>query len=189
MNNSKLVLFAALILLLTRTAIGYGQMDCTVLWSQHSLDWSHFQPADSTTGNQKAFSSIGITYTAEIKNDHPSVQFAPYFISEESWVLDGEGSSNLLAHEQRMFDLAEVYARKMRETIALYMAANGLTHNMSDILVHVRNTYKDMTNELLEKIRLYNCETNYGKNVKMQQKWNKTIDADLKRLAVFASEN
>ncbi|MCC6601238.1 MAG: hypothetical protein IT223_11280 [Crocinitomicaceae bacterium] len=185
--STLLISMAAMAGILNATP-AFSQQKVPLSWSENSLNWKDFRHTGNTAGYQKAFSSVSISYSAEMKNDRADVQFSPHFIQEDSWVLAEDTSSLLLIHEQRLFDLVELYARKMRERVDQYFHENNGKASITETMEEVRATYREMTNEMLTRIQLYNSETNYGKNLAMQWKWNRKIDLELAQLSSFTAE-
>ena len=88
----------------------------------------------------------------------------------------------VLEHEQIHFDIAEVYARKMREKFQAIHAANytlgDIYHQVDDLLKAV-DDYQDQ----------YDQETFYGRSSRIQERWRNQIDDELKQLEEFSFEN
>jgi|GEM_PF-1457665 len=154
-------------------------------WAPKALLWNLYTPQAEGTGSQSAFSYVGVEYRIIDIEGRPAATYFALFKPGESWYKTGSDNAALLNHEQRLFDLTEVYARKMRRDISFFIRDNPDLYSVSALLPQVRTIYKERMNELLLKIQSYNVETMNGKNAKAQQKWNTYIDAELKKLSMF----
>jgi len=157
----------------------------TMTWSGAALNWNFYELRDEGSGNQVAFSYIGIEYYVLEVNGRPGASFVAIFRPGDSWVKQGAATGSLLVHEQRTFDLAELSARKMRRDIALHIRDQTEDLTVSMLLPEMRRIYKVRLNEMLLKIQQYNVQTFNGTNSKAQQKWNALIDTELAKLNMF----
>jgi hypothetical protein len=95
-------------------------------WSSKKLEWSDFQEDNSTVryGNTLARTywkiNVGeIDTTAHALKGGMTVNVVAYFIPSRSYVRrDIKGSKSVLAHEQLHFDIAEVFARRLRKELS-----------------------------------------------------------------------
>jgi hypothetical protein len=92
--------------------------------------------------------------------------------------LNGD-SARALRHEQTHFDLSEVHARRLRRHYAELMAPCKMT---SDDLSAAANR---MEREEKAAQLLYDSETDNGRNVTQQARWDKEVDTQLVVLARF----
>lgn len=166
--------------------LGEAQSTALIHGSQ-TLNWNHFSTRKSGSGNQKAFSYAGISYSVKEANGKYLVFVQAYFDASQSWVVSSEASPALLHHEQKLFDLTELYARKMRADIAKFMRDQSGDYKFEALLEKVRLIYMKWNNELFKAQQRYNVETNNGKNKEAQELWAKQIDAELEELADFAA--
>lgn len=154
-------------------------------WSREALSWSCFQERDTGSGNQIAFSYIGIEYDVSEIQGTLYASFIAVFNPNESWVISNAATSELLLHEQRAFDITELYARKMRKDMASYLSTLEDKPESNAFLVKTRKVYQARMNEMLHKIRQYNAETINGRDPKAQKRWNAWIDLELSKLDKF----
>ncbi|WP_177204896.1 hypothetical protein [Hymenobacter arizonensis] len=121
---------AALLWLLMSHA-GYAQLRRTspanpavICWQEGlKLRWSDFQAPQNLLPDAGVGAHTGTSIDVRGEVDalgRPAYVVACYFSKKESWVRDSsaEGNHILLAHEQVHFDLAELFARKIRQRIA-----------------------------------------------------------------------
>lgn len=156
----------------------------TVYWDSHRrLTWSDFKCKPSGNdltayGFQATAGSLVFVDTARIPNESGGVVSYSCFIKSKSWTKDTT-SSDLLAHEQLHFDIAELYARKIRKEIWLLRQQNVDT-----------DLHKQKIGELLDEFYLtsneYDRETANGVILFKQQEWNKKIEKGLSDMESYA---
>jgi len=89
-------------------------------WSAtRPLRWSDFQGAPRRGGDEAARTAYGIYYAWKCRGRAFEFRAVAAFHTQESWVQpavagDIAEGPRTLAHEQTHFDIAEVYARRMR---------------------------------------------------------------------------
>ncbi len=87
----------------------------------------------------------------------------------------------ILNHEQRHFDISEIYARKFkRKAIELCKK----TTNIDSLLPQLFDHYHKKLRETQYK---YDFETEHGMNKEMQKVWNGAIDEEIKLTIEFES--
>jgi hypothetical protein len=84
-------------------------------WQEGPLKWSFFEENESIQSSAPAFSSLGVTYSFDVKNGVPQVSFEAFIDPASSWVKPQSTTVSCLQHEQLLFDVAEWHARKMRK--------------------------------------------------------------------------
>lgn len=148
-----------------------------ILWSlEKRLSWDDFQAEPPSNGNVAATTASGISYyfsSREI-DGRMQVDFTvrTYFYPEKSWHIPEMCNEVILSHEQLHFDIAELFARKMRRQLTD-------TDFTRDIKAEVREIYKQINLELREFQNRYDQETDFSRNVAQQKAWNATISAAL----------
>ena len=158
-----------------------------IFWnSKRSLTLNDFKAiADSSTsikGNNLAITRTGITYSVttskarsnriEIKV-YATVHTANSYIKERVLTSPKTSIDYLLNHEQKHFDISEIYARE---------AVKGLQ------ALKLTSNYTTAIRSLMQKIfkqseiyqELYDTETNNGRNAEKQKRWDEIIAARLK---------
>lgn len=91
-----------------------------------------------------------------------------FFISDSSWVQPGlEHRDDLLEHEQLHFDLAELYARQIRQLI------QGKTP------AEAKQIYYAVLPQYRARQRAYDHETRHGINEDIQLYWKEIILSEL----------
>jgi hypothetical protein len=96
------------------------------------------------------------------------------FDRQKSWARDT--SASLLRHERLHFDIAEVYARKIRKKVS----------DLRSESVHDLSTYTQAIEDLMaesdETDRRYDIETLHGALLKKQDAWSLKVKAELASL-------
>ncbi len=133
------------------------------------LTWNDFLAPPDTGSAFHALSSTGIAFssTAKIHGKQVFVDFEVqcFFDPYESWVIAGNYSPSLLAHEQLHFDIAEVFARKLLKRLA------GIEYRVEDYREQMDAEFESVLAEMEEIHNRYDRETAHGLNEAVQQKW------------------
>jgi len=94
-----------------------------------------------------------------------------------SWVVPGKEFPMVLNHEQRHFDLNEVYRRKLLLALSRLAADGKSAESVGKALRQAIDTTAGQVLESLRQIQdLYDTETVHGTDQVEQAKWNKMID-------------
>jgi hypothetical protein len=149
-----------------------------VYWDKNRpLKWSDFKgkvPQKKTVG--VASMCYNISFFILPNN---SIQVKNCFIKSKSWVKEGFMNEKNLVHEQYHFNLAEVYARKMREEMSKINFPS--TKNVQDVF----NKYAE-EHEIQQS--LYDKETFHSQNHNAQIRWQNEIDSLLNDLISYEEE-
>lgn len=166
--------------------LAFSKANCQdIFWSQNCLSWKDFRfvnvdSLEKTKGywGQKAITPYDVKcceHTIEI----PSFKIFAIFEKNRSYTVDTV-SVKLLEHEQLHFDIAELYARKIRKAI----------HELQVQKIEDRNKYYAIINKMLDELDSvedqYDKETIHGMIVKEQAKWEKNIKQQLEELKNYS---
>lgn len=159
-----------------------GQAQKEIPWKENrKLTWGDFKKRVGNGGYYKAYTYSGIRYTVDEDNQQIVVSVDCYFVSDESWVYSKSQDPYLLNHEQVHFDITEIYARKMRQAFAPYEV--GIDEFMSKLMIdEVRKVFNDLYDEMEERQKQYDKETNHSLIKEKQLEWNKLIEKELEEL-------
>ena len=138
------------------------------------LTWDNFKGKPKEWGN-KAITCSTI-YSKYESSDIPDLKInvRACFIKKESWKKDKCPSDYHLNHEQKHFDIAEIYARKLRRLLADTVFKSKMVAK-KEIPKIIRNNNKSF-NEFQE---LYDKETNHSINKEQQVLWDAKIENEL----------
>ena len=98
-----------------------------------------------------------------------------------SWVRDTT-DRYLLEHERIHFDIAELYARKMRQQ---FQQLDTRQATLKDAYALIDSLFKAGGNRQDQ----YDEETFYGRSSSTQRRWRKRIDVELRQLDEFSFRN
>lgn len=140
------------------------------------LVWADFKGKVPPAAVPAATTASGISYTYsanliyhEVKLDY---EVTAYFYPNESWYKKPLANDTILGHEQLHFDIAELFARKMRNRL-------DRTSFSDNVKAEVREIYQEILHELQEFQEAYDWETNFSRNVEKQLEWNAKIAKEL----------
>lgn len=149
----------------------------SIIWNPaHKLVWRDFhgKPAPGDNESKKAVCAASI-YVESFWDEMINFKVSNSFMKNEAWTLDTL-SIKLLEHEQLHFDIAEVYARKIRQAV----------DSLRKKGVEAVDIYSQVITLLLEqrvkKDELYDTETQHGIFILEQEKWKAKIAKELKVL-------
>ena len=147
-------------------------------WNEYyRLQWDDFQGEPDKNSLGDAATAVRIKAKPFIVKKKIHYDVVAIFTRNKSWYRDT--SPELLAHEQLHFDIAELYARKIRRQIA-EMKRQGV----NDI-----KTFNTAIHELLLESNLvdaqYDAETLHGAMTRKQAAWSDKIKGELASLKKF----
>ncbi len=166
--------------LLFLSFLGFAQeIEEGIPWEEHKrLSWSDFKGKIPPAAVPAATTASGISYTYSANLLHHEVKLNfevnAYFYPNESWYKPEQCTDNTLRHEQLHFDIAELFARKMRNRL-------HRTSFSDDVKEEVRKIYKDILNALKDYQDQYDWETNFSRNLEKQMEWNQKIEEALRQ--------
>ena len=151
----------------------------TIHWqSNYKLMWSDFTGQPDMTSEYKAITAADIKFILSYNNSSFDVKVDCIFDKKKSWTsrIDSIG----LVHEQGHFDIAELFARKLRKAFREYVFnPKTIESDFNKIFDSIKKERKAFNN-------LYDKETNFSRNKIKQIYWNKKIATELKKLEVFS---
>ncbi len=148
-------------------------------WSAaRRLTWSDFQGAPPPGGEEAAKTAYGIYYAWKCRGRAFEFRVVAAFHPNDSWVKpmvlgDSSESRRVLAHEQTHFNIAEVYARRMRRRFA---ALSSPCARSDDQLGFEARRILDEERAFQ---RRYDAETGHGLERREQTAWEAEIRRQL----------
>lgn len=150
----------------------------TIHWrSDYRLKWDDFQGIPDSSSLFKAVTVANISSVLSYNNSTFNVKISCTFEKSKSWTLSS--GQILLLHEQGHFDIAELFARKLRKVFKKY------TFNAKTIEKDYNNIFTKIKMERAKMDSLYDKETNLSRNKSKQLYWNNKIKAELKKLETY----
>lgn len=150
----------------------------TIHWrAEHKLKWEDFRGKPDTSSEYKAITVADVKYILTYNNSEFNVKVTCAFEKRKSWTRSSDSIG--LAHEQGHFDIAELFARKLRKAFKNYVFnPTTIESDFNKIFIKIkseRRAYNDM----------YDKETNFSRSKVKQLYWNRKIMAELKKLDIY----
>lgn len=172
-----IVLFAAFLSFSNIIVFAQGNAAAgdNIEWNEfYKLTWEDFQGSPGADAAGDAGTAVHIQAKPYYVKDQVMYDVHAYFNRKKSW--SRERSEQLLAHEQLHFDIAELYARKIRKKV------NDLREKgINDVKI-----YNAAIHQILEESndadQRYDLETLHGALLKRQSSWQKEVQTDLQAM-------
>lgn len=178
MKKKALILLVGL--LVSATAHSQEKEDL-LEWNEfYELSWDDFQAAATPETFGDAGTAVQIKAKPYLVGKEIHYDVKAYFNRKKSWARDR--SPSLLSHERLHFDIAELYARKIRKKIRA-LADQG----NNDPAVY-NEAIKKLLMESNHEDERYDKETLHGALQERQRIWEKEIRLELKHLERFKKE-
>lgn len=159
--------------------------DDVLVWNQNRLlTWEDFK-GDSSNANfsLSANTAYKLKYIIpDIRNDSVFIKVSALFYCNQSWkTKSAESKGNLLKHEQKHFDLTELYARKLRKQL--------INSKLISLrwLEEIQASYDKIKKELDNAQDTYDKETIHSQRIPKQLEWDKKIATELKSLEAYSN--
>lgn len=153
-----------------------------IYWSENrKLNWNDFK-SESNQGKDfmiVAFTNCGFGYSAETTTNPKApvkIKISVFFDSQKSWKMQDNVTDYILLHEQKHFDIAELFGRKLRKKIAESIK------NSLDYQTKFPTLYKENLAEYKSFQKKYDEETSHGIDKEKQTFYNNLISEELKKL-------
>jgi hypothetical protein len=177
-----LVAMKFLCAILLTSLLSFTQNDKGLIaWSPtYKLQWIDFM--GSPTGSLKAmtWSTIKIDdFKAEGKSI--TLKVSAGFIKNKSW-KQKEVDAELLTHEQKHFDITEIYARKLRKKISETKFTSP-----KQAVQQIEQLSKEVFRESSAYEKKYDAETKHSIIKPEQEKWNKKVEEELQHLNAYSN--
>lgn len=164
------------------------QDEPVISWSDsYKLSWSDFKNKSNGHPTAAAVTASGITFGFSIKQTDTKVvsyttEVHSHFYPEKSWYNIKLADIHVLGHEQLHFDITELYARKLKQRISKLKVSNSIRKELKKL-------HNDINRELAAFQDKYDDETNYSRNIEVQEKWKTYITSELQKLSKYKSIN
>lgn len=162
------------------------QAEEMIVWSaERKLDWKDFKakPQGGALGGARI--AISHDYSIGCRDGVLQARVQAMMQPARSWVTFRIVSSGLasrvgLRHEQLHFDLAEVYARRIRKLM------QELPRPCSQSDAQLNEMAERVIKEHWDQQQRYEVQTEHGQVERQQVDWERRITIELKQLAAFA---
>jgi hypothetical protein len=180
MLNSNYVYCLILFTLFT-AIICRGQDNDAVSWGSRKISWADFKGAPVPKNPAKAGIACMIDYKIEyLKKDSIAAEVINFFYPSKSWTT--VRTDDVLDHELKHFDIAEIYTRMFRKTIS------ETVFNRKGVEKEIGAILNKMEKEMSKFEELYDKETNHVLNLEQQKNWNNKIAEELQSLDQFKAK-
>lgn len=149
-------------------------------WSaSRKLTWTDFKGKPVKYSSNAALSSTSIHFSYGYGDKGFTYSISCQFDKNRSWVR--VKTNYILAHEQAHFDIAELYARKLKKAISKYR------YNENTVSDDLNNIYEDIMQQHHDAQSRYDKETDHSRNPEQQAFWLKKIREELDGSVEYAS--
>lgn len=175
MNRSIIIVFLFYPLLI------FSQKDKDYInWEKsRRLTWDDFKATPVKMGNTAALTTTHLGFAYNVVNGSVTYIIDCRFQKSRSWGL--VKNDWILSHEQGHFDIAEIFARKLKK------ALDGYEFNKSTFKKDLDEIYNRVVKEKENFQQQYDDETNYSREKTKQEEWLKKIDSELNQLSDWSS--
>ena len=150
---------------------------------ERKIRWEDYRGEPLKNTNVAASSSIGILYkTINQSSNKYLLEIYAVFEKNKSFIWPEKISNKILEHEQKHFDFAELYARKIRKFLILNNQFNR--KDASEQIANIINQYSDSLTSMNSK---YDFETIHSLDTVQQKKWSNFILNELSNLEKYSN--
>ncbi len=152
--------------------------DGTQWLEKDKLDWSDFSGKVDVKSKHHAMTASGIFINMQqVEGDSIEIKLIANFYPQRSWLKRGKDNDHLLNHEQRHFDIAELFRRKLMKKI---MDSKSLkSSKLTDVLDRLYNQNDEALRSYQSR---YDLKTEHSKKVEQQKIWDLKIEKELAEL-------
>lgn len=162
-------------------------LNAQIIWkSDVKLNWNNFKSNLNNEFNGDdiaAYASCGWEISVKGSSDPKqpvTIEVVTLFNEEKSWKHPDTNDDYTLNHEQKHFDICELFARKFRREIALNIKNSG------DYNKKFQKMYDQALKDYKNFQMMYDKETHHGLNKEQQEIYNLRIKTDLEKLKNYA---
>ncbi len=175
-----------LVVLFTNCLVFPQRNDHSMTWTESlKLTWDNFKDQPDPNSDVVAITASGLTfqYTIQKENDEIigfTTEVKTSFYPEKSWVKPESTNPHILSHEQLHFDITALHARKFKQQLSKLKVSKNLVEILDSIHYQIQADLKMMQN-------LYDTETDFSRNIKVQAHWEQRVQEELLKLSGFKS--
>ncbi|MDN3693503.1 DUF922 domain-containing protein [Chryseobacterium tructae] len=162
--------------------IVFGQK---IIWQEgQKLKWDHFKSPVNRKNNPDvaAYTNCGWEYSV-VKSSNPKspvkIEIKTIFNEDKSWKDVNKINDYILLHEQKHFDIAEVFVRKFRKSVAENIRNSGDYNRL------FKSIYNTISGEYKNFQAAYDRDTRHGMNKEKQAEYNAAISGELENLKSY----
>lgn len=150
----------------------------------NKLTWNDYKAEPDHASEMSAFSYITLSCNSVSGNlMYIDLKVEAKFHPEKSWVKEIRNDKEyLLGHEQRHFDIGEIYRRKMVQSLKNFEFSRKTLQRDLDAITKSVYTGHEETQER------YDLETNHSLEKDIQEKWDAFIDREIDKLKPYETQ-
>lgn len=171
----------ALLVFITPLFLSAQQEGNFVDWSDKRLDWDDFKASPVKNSDAAALTATHLGFSYSLSNNRVSYEIICRFDKTKSWGL--VKTEWILKHEQGHFDIAEIFARKLKRELAAYQFNKKTFQKDLDAI------YQRVIEEKEAFQLSYDTETDYSRNKRKQLEWLKKIEGILEETQSYSAYN
>lgn len=167
----------SLYILLTVLSQNTSRSQDTLHWRPNiRISWDDFRGQPDSTSEFGAITHASINYQLSYNDTSFSTSVVCYFNRRKSWVRIRSYLG--LQHEQGHFDIAALFAHKLKKRIAEYKKY----YNPNTVKEDIREIFMEVMQERTEMDNEYDKETNFSRHESQQDRWLSKIREKLRVL-------
>ena len=153
----------------------------SILWNlDRPLTWDDFKGKPERRFAAASTSYDILKYITKENNKTASIKIEAVFFCYSSWKKSSWVNQQVLEHEQKHFDIVELYARKLRKTIS-----ETKFSSFAEVETKVKELY-DVNDKAMDQYQdQYDDETDGSMNGDKQREWQASIMKDIKALDAY----
>jgi hypothetical protein len=154
----------------------YAQENFVTWTNKKQLEWSDFSGPvkDSSHFDAESFAEVRFTYTFNSLQDF-HFDVTATFNKNTSWYKKEAQSPLLLKHEQLHFDIAELFAKKLKAEFESFPYTENFRKEIADLFEKKKLQYHLMQDK-------YDQETSHSLNLEKQRLWEFAIRDELRKM-------
>lgn len=172
------------VLCLLAAPVVFGQK---IIWQEgQKLIWDNFKSPVNRRNNPDvaAYTNCGWEYSV-VKSTNPKspvkIEIMTIFNEDKSWKDVKKINDYILLHEQKHFDIAEVFVRKFRKSVAEKIRNSGDYDRL------FKSIYNTISSEYKSFQTAYDRDTRHGVDEEKQAEYNAAISQELENLKSYQS--
>ncbi|MFP3833668.1 DUF922 domain-containing protein [Chryseobacterium sp. SIMBA_028] len=156
-----------------------------IIWQEdQKLIWDNFKSPVNRKNNPDvaAYTNCGWEYSV-VKSTNPKspvkIEIKTIFNEEKSWKDAKKINDYILLHEQKHFDIAELFVRKFRKIVSEKVITSGDYNKL------FKAVYNEISNDYKNFQISYDKETRHGMDKEKQAEYNALISEELEHLKSY----
>ena len=155
-----------------------AQVTDTLNWSAKRLTWDSFKGNPTSSSIIKSRINFNIVYKFERDPKQMNIlhfDVKNFIHTNYSWVREEHKTDLMLLYNQTIFDIAELYTRKIQYRL------NRTTVNPSDVSKTADSIYTKIFFQCQDEISTFQLESNFGSNKNVIKSWSDSILFELEQ--------